>query len=1572
MRLTRSPQAALLSTGLRGIRLRRIVAALGLAFVLGGASHLLAADDLSPLSDEFGQTSTKASCLRVVHTEGWGNDVLERLSRDGERPGWLRLVPHTSSWYGEWRGELMYQAVTGDFVVTTEVEPRNRTGTGAPGSLYSLAGLTVYTDWPLCESVGSPWHNTHVLTNGAPAPGGGTLSGANPDLQADFDFVRYARPIVPPVLAGAALSDPSQVSDAQLLSFLGDHANPAPSIDPDPDPNPGPGPGPGPVILSGADVVLSTTVIAPKPERFGFNLLASLVNNHTLDPGFEPTLLRHVFVATGGGEGFIENNAGPTSSFFQTLTNGFFNGANARIYRPQAAGPMSLLRRATVTNDAVHEHRVYLDTPGPAVQAGDYYFLEFLATDPPRDRLDPRMLAAAGGDPWRPVGGAVWPFGLPVESDRDDTTMAPEVGGRSSVRLTSPGSHEVTLRQARFSSPERYGAFYPQLIEGRRYRMEVWLRQTGIPDGSARVFLTQHYQSVSNRFEVGAEWRKHEFTFVAPPTPPRTEGISEVCLGFTGPGTLWADNLFLYEDDDLNPATYPVFSPDSEAEAAMASFQPGPIRLWAGQANTTWGTSLESLTATEPVRPVAWHTDQGKVPAEFAFPLPVALPLVQRTGGTPWIIISPAFDESEWLGLIEYLAAPFDPSVDSVAEKPWASLRHRQGRTEPWTGAFDRVRIEFGNEAWNNSFQFIFPTGDLMGQFANHFFEVARSSPWFPAVADRIDFIVNGWILQTGAGGYGHAAVQRTPNARFSDITAYLSGWELGSNFGSNVTDVAFQDMLLFPAGWLRHFVDQHAATRDALAVGRDYRLAVYEGGPGYPLPGPGSEFHPVAETYGKSLAGATATLDAFLYNSSRRIDPQAFFGLAPGPNWTSHTNTGSSWRAHAVWQALELRNRHARGDMLNVAILRAPTVDIPAVDFGGNAVPAFPNTPLLAAYAFRDGERYSVFLLSRSLTGHIPVTLHLPFTNATQVTLHFLTGDPRTNNISGPTLGVSRTILPDFQPGTPFNLPPGSVALLVFENASTPENSAPSVTISVAPGQPDPTPDAFARFRVHFSQPVAGFEPDDLQVTAPGATQARVRLEELPPHLGTDYEVTISDWIGLGDVLLNIPVGAVTNLLGAPNTAVRLLDHRVTQTAQVVENRLFAHDDFGIPPSASPTPPYLQGVQTGTGWLGPWSVQNFDTTYAGGYRLSEAVPMTSGNLLVTGSHAIGGRRYETASRSIAVPTALSGFEVPGVDPAVVGRTGRTLWFSAIIRKDTPQWNAEGPTILMVNDALAWNFNAIRLAFGYFGNASVQAGTAYWSLAVRNTADNGFDVVRSNIPIGLGETVLLVARIEFGLVDRVDLFVNPASLGGVPPSTPNVSWTASPSHPDVVFRTIGLYGGPSGVAGVVEGSFDEIRFGDSFAAVTPVAPDPDHNATWPSWRTSHPWPNAASSELDADPDADGSRNLEEYARGTDPLAPSDSAGLSAAVVNGRLEFSLDLDVRAVDVRCEVEFSEDMAQWESVITFRPQGTTLLRESTGVTEAIRETRVGFIARVTERETGTASDRAHRFVRLRYALP
>jgi len=277
---------------------------------------------LTGLSDEFDDAGSLAAWSRIVAAEGWGNDVLEVFDINTTRAGHLVMVPYSSSWFAEWRGELTYKTVTGDFVVTTHVEPRNRAGTGRPERDYSLAGimvrtpramtspaqwtpngqnyvflsmgaanrttalfqfevkttinsvsildvtdtpatraaiqvarigphiitlrreegqpwvvhrryhradfpetmqagLTVYTDWDTCFAAGYPNNNQLVLTNGAVLLNSSVLSGAVPDLVAAFDYIRYARPMVPTELVGANLSDPGSVSDAQLLAFLG-------------------------------------------------------------------------------------------------------------------------------------------------------------------------------------------------------------------------------------------------------------------------------------------------------------------------------------------------------------------------------------------------------------------------------------------------------------------------------------------------------------------------------------------------------------------------------------------------------------------------------------------------------------------------------------------------------------------------------------------------------------------------------------------------------------------------------------------------------------------------------------------------------------------------------------------------------------------------------------------------------------------------------------------------------------------------------------------------------------------------------------------------------------------------------------------------------------------------------------------------------------------------------------------------------------------------------------------------------------------------------------------------------
>ncbi len=99
------------------------------------------ADDLTPLSDEFNDASTLSQWKRVYVVEGWGANQLEVQDINTTRPGHMVMIPFTSTWYQDYRGELTFKEVTGDFVVTADVEANRRNGTGPPRSQFSLGGI---------------------------------------------------------------------------------------------------------------------------------------------------------------------------------------------------------------------------------------------------------------------------------------------------------------------------------------------------------------------------------------------------------------------------------------------------------------------------------------------------------------------------------------------------------------------------------------------------------------------------------------------------------------------------------------------------------------------------------------------------------------------------------------------------------------------------------------------------------------------------------------------------------------------------------------------------------------------------------------------------------------------------------------------------------------------------------------------------------------------------------------------------------------------------------------------------------------------------------------------------------------------------------------------------------------------------------------------------------------------------------------------------------------------------------------------------------------------------------------
>ncbi len=227
-----------------------------------------------------------------------------------------------------------------------------------------------------------------------------------------------------------------------------------------------------------------------------------------------------------------------------------------------------------------------------------------------------------------------------------------------------------------------------------------------------------------------------------------------------------------------------------------------------------------------------------------------------------------------------------------------------------------------------------------------------------------------------------------------------------------------------------------------------------------------------------------------------------------------------------------------------------------------------------------------------------------------------------------------------------------------------------------------------------------------------------------------------------------------------------------------------------------------LQGSASGYGWASPWTVQNNDQSVPG-YGLAGATPLQYSGLQQSGAYAVGGSMYQTSGR--ALDTSASGPFASYLSSGSIGATGSSIWFSALLRKDT---NANDElSLTLVPGGPAWWAGNGHISIGSFGSASKVGNIAYWSLKVDG------QVYTTASPVVVGQPALLVLRIDFGGSTAARLFVNPP-LNATDPGTAAAQAAVTDS---LAFNCVAFYGGD--VAG--EGSVDEIRLGGTYSQVAP-------------------------------------------------------------------------------------------------------------------------------------------------------
>lgn len=259
----------------------------------------------------------------------------------------------------------------------------------------------------------------------------------------------------------------------------------------------------------------------------------------------------------------------------------------------------------------------------------------------------------------------------------------------------------------------------------------------------------------------------------------------------------------------------------------------------------------------------------------------------------------------------------------------------------------------------------------------------------------------------------------------------------------------------------------------------------------------------------------------------------------------------------------------------------------------------------------------------------------------------------------------------------------------------------------------------------------------------------------------------------------------------------------------------LLAYEGFDYAPGS------IAGLNGGTGWGGGWDTQNAGNPYQ-----VAAGSQSYGGLATTGNKGSGGAAYTGLGRRLG--TGFAGpFDAAGLvsNPFSAGDLPRpglidggsdgvgTLWMSVLVAR-----NSGGGDISIgaYKTGIQWSSSDAMdnpsVSFGRKGNNWVLSDGKELSNPVAGTA----------APMTLGEPALLVLRFGFNNASSsVDMWVNPTGLGGadLAPGTANFSLTGTLD--EIAFRNFQIYvdNSPN------EGVFDEIRYGTTFADVSPI-PEP--------------------------------------------------------------------------------------------------------------------------------------------------
>ncbi len=176
-----------------------------------------------------------------------------------------------------------------------------------------------------------------------------------------------------------------------------------------------------------------------------------------------------------------------------------------------------------------------------------------------------------------------------------------------------------------------------------------------------------------------------------------------------------------------------------------------------------------------------------------------------------------------------------------------------------------------------------------------------------------------------------------------------------------------------------------------------------------------------------------------------------------------------------------------------------------------------------------------------------------------------------------------------------------------------------------------------------------------------------------------------------------------------------------------------------------------INNFNGGRGWNGGWQVQDETGNTVNDLAVDNVAPVVIPKLRQVGNYMTLGQGYGGIGRRLDVSDQGSFKDY--LSTGKIGKPGSTLWFSVVIR---PMNNNKSAYVSLSDEGIAWLNNTDKshlLSFGAFDSPN-------WGLAFGNDVHQVKFL--GTVPVVNNTPAFLVAKIEFGAINTVSLYVNPA------------------------------------------------------------------------------------------------------------------------------------------------------------------------------------------------------------------